>query len=176
MILIFICHIAAAQNSYEGLDLIKFTKENYLEVLIIAMSSDPKVETYHNALNCGAQHFLRKPILNVSEINLAVEVASERKKLVRDNVERKSSFRDSIIMSDKNKKIAQRLSENLEIPVLINGETGIGKEIFARLIHSYREDKSAAVPFIAVNCATLNKDTATSILFGHKKAFFSPEL
>ena len=98
------------------------------------------------------------------------------KKFVRDSVGRKSDFRDSVIMSEANKNIAKRLAENLEIPVLINGETGTGKEIFARLIHSYREDREATVPFIAVNCATLNKDTAASILFGHKKGSFTGAL
>ena len=164
---------SAAQNSFEGFELIKFVKENFPEVLVLSMSSDPKVETYHQALSFGAQHFLRKPILNVSEINLAIEVASERKKLVRDDNERKSSFRDSIIMNEDNRKIAQRLSENIDIPVLIKGETGTGKEVFARLIHSYREDKSSKVPFVAVNCATLNKETSASILFGHKKGSFT---
>ena len=76
-------------------------------------------------------------------------------------------------MSEEIKRLLIDCQKTLEIPVLINGETGTGKEIFARLIHSYREDKSAAVPFIAVNCATLNKDTATSILFGHKKGSFT---
>ena len=76
-------------------------------------------------------------------------------------------------MSEKNKQLAQRLAENIEIPVLIKGETGTGKEIFARLIHSFRDEKSSKVPFIAVNCATLNSDNATSILFGHKKGSFT---
>ena len=67
-------------------------------------------------------------------------------------------------------KKAERMAIR-EVPVLILGETGTGKEVFAKAIHdaSSRKDK----PFVAVNCGTLPDDLAESLLFGHKKGAFT---
>lgn len=61
-------------------------------------------------------------------------------------------------------EFAHRAAE-MKVPVLIQGETGVGKELFARLIHSHLSD--TAVPYVVVNCATLSAELIRSELFGH---------
>ncbi|WP_036239984.1 sigma-54 interaction domain-containing protein [Marinospirillum insulare] len=68
------------------------------------------------------------------------------------------------------KSQAQILAER-EVPVLIYGETGTGKELFARAIHNASERSSK--PFIAVNCGAIPLDLVDSVLFGHKKGAFT---
>jgi two-component system nitrogen regulation response regulator GlnG len=65
-------------------------------------------------------------------------------------------------------------SARLEIPVLVRGETGVGKELVARAIHD--QSARAARPFVAVNMATLTENTAPSSLFGHLKGAFTGAL
>jgi DNA-binding NtrC family response regulator len=67
-------------------------------------------------------------------------------------------------------KIAKRLATT-EMPVLISGETGTGKEIFARLVHDHSNNRRG--PFIAFNCATIPRDLVDSQLFGHRRGAFT---
>ena len=67
-------------------------------------------------------------------------------------------------------KIATRLA-NTDLPVLINGETGTGKEIFARLIHDNSRHRKG--PFVPFNCATVPRDLVESQLFGHRRGAFT---
>ena len=70
-------------------------------------------------------------------------------------------------------KIAARLAA-AELPILITGETGTGKEIIARLIHDY--SRGARGPFVPFNCSAIPKDLVESQLFGHKRGAFTGAL
>lgn len=71
-------------------------------------------------------------------------------------------------------ELAQRLHTNRSIPVLIEGETGTGKEVVARFIHYGEEDND--LPFVALNCATFNPNMFESELFGYEAGAFSGAL
>ena len=66
------------QSSFEGLDLIQQVADNYPETRIIAMSSDPKLETYQRSFTLGALAFLKKPIISSDEIAVAMDAARKQ--------------------------------------------------------------------------------------------------
>lgn len=81
--------------------------------------------------------------------------------------------RVSIVLSDSQREIARIIASSPEIPSLIYGETGTGKEEYAKFIHFLRMQSDKGIPFVAVNCANLKGDLASSALFGHKKGSFT---
>lgn len=93
--------------------------------------------------------------------------------LINDQAPVHAAF-DDIITQDPNmlrlKKQAQILAER-EVPVLIQGETGTGKELFARAIHN--ASQRANKPFIALNCGAIAPELIDTTLFGHKKGAFT---
>lgn len=170
------------QNSYEGLELLAFVKEHYPEVICLAMSADPKIETYEKALAQGATQFLRKPILNADELSIALDQARSKKALERAASLSGSpklpeslltSCPDGVLLSEQIRTLCAKVAANRKIPVVLYGETGVGKEVVARLIHRLRVASEGCIPFVAVNCANLTQDLAVSQLFGHRKGAFT---
>ncbi len=140
--------------------------------------------TIENAVACmkkGAFHYLSKPIdFNDPSIWNLIKEAVEKAKILKENIKLKEEIKllrsnvDFIITKNQEmieilnfiKKIAQ-----LDITVLITGESGVGKELFAKAIHrlSPRKDK----PFIAINCANISPEIMEAEFFGYRKGAFT---
>ena len=140
--------------------------------------------TIENAVKCmkeGAFHYLEKPIdfYNPSVWKI-IDEAIQKSKLLKENQKlkeeiKKLTFKDFKIITNNDEMLA--LLEHvkkiapLDITVLIQGESGVGKELFAKAIHrlSPRKDK----PFIPINCANISKDIMEAEFFGYKKGAFT---
>ncbi len=140
--------------------------------------------TIENAVKCmkeGAFHYLEKPIdfYNPSVWKI-IDEAIQKSKLLKENQKlkeeiKKLTFKDFKIITNNDEMLALleqvKKIAPLDITVLIQGESGVGKELFAKAIHrlSPRKDK----PFIPINCANISKDIMEAEFFGYKKGAFT---
>jgi DNA-binding NtrC family response regulator len=145
-------------------------------VIVLTMSSD--MQDAVNAMQAGAHDFITKPVdperLRVSIAN-ALQNKSLRAEVVRLTRHSKGGFGFSDLIGAEGGlqeavEMGKRLASS-DLPVLITGESGVGKEVFARAIHG--ESKRADAPYIAMNCGAIPANLAESILFGHEKGSFT---
>lgn len=176
-------HLTKKNSQAEGLSLFKFVKDEYPSTTAIAMSSDPNLAIFEKATQLGALHYLRKPLQNADELIIAFDLALERRHsqeegrrkggvhVLPKSIQEKCPY--GIVISDDHIKLINRAAKNPELPAVVYGETGTGKEEIAKLIHRFRKDEEGNIPMVALNCANLSEDLLESALFGHKKGSFS---
>jgi len=165
----------------DGIELIKQSNTIFPKIPIIINTAHGDVEKAISALRMGVIDFVEKKD-GVKRLQLAVEnvrrISNLQKEVLR--LKRASDGRitfDDIIGSSqavkKTKEIAQKASLS-NIPILINGQSGVGKELFARAIHC--NSNRGGKPFIAINCGAIPENLVESILFGHEKGSFTGAL
>ncbi|MCB5251851.1 MAG: sigma-54 dependent transcriptional regulator [Candidatus Cloacimonadaceae bacterium] len=162
-----------------GLDLISDISTKFTYTAVIAVSGQASIETAVQAMKLGASEFIEKPIRNLDLINILVEKTLQAQWLIAENERLNAMIHKEIetnlvignspaiqVLIQKLKKIAA-----LDTLALITGETGVGKTVFAELIHrnSLRRHKK----FVTVNCGSLTETLLESLLFGHKKGAFT---
>ncbi|MGD9506560.1 MAG: sigma-54-dependent transcriptional regulator [Syntrophobacteraceae bacterium] len=161
-----------------GLELLERLREEYPWLTVIMMTAYGCIELAVNAIKTGAYDFISKPFED-EVVTLSIAKALERRRLVRENMrlqrdlQRHGAFEDLIGKSPKMYWIYETIAmvAKTDITVLITGESGTGKDLTARAIHSLsdRRDK----PFVAVNCPTVPENILESELFGYKKGAFT---
>jgi DNA-binding NtrC family response regulator len=164
-----------------GLELLAKMKENHIEVPLIIVTAYGSIEQAVSAMHNGAVNYLTKP-LNYDELLSVVQIAVQQQNL-RKEVERlrreiKSvySFDRIIGKNEKMQAIFDLITDVAETDatMLINGETGTGKELIAKAIHYNSPRKNNT--FVRVNCAALSETLLESELFGHEKGAFTGAL
>jgi DNA-binding NtrC family response regulator len=146
---------------------------------IIMMTADPQLDDVKAALRLGAYDFVSKPI-NFDELNITLQNALEAGSLrtevesLRDEVRRRAGYHDVIGVSRKITelmKFVYKVASSAATTILIQGESGTGKDLVAKAIH-YRSSRSER-PFVAINCSAIPETLMEAELFGHEKGAFT---
>src|SRR3954449_8692138 len=162
----------------DGLGVLARIREAGLSIPVIVQTAHGGIDNVVSAMRAGAQDFVVKPVgferLQVSLRNaLNTQALKGELQRIRHSREGRLTFADIITRSETMAAVlhtAQKAASST-IPVLIEGESGVGKELFARAIHGSGERKSK--PFVAVNCGAIPDNLVESILFGHEKGAFT---
>ena len=145
---------------------------------VVVLTATGGVDAVVQAMQAGAQDFLVKPasperiMVSIRNILQLGDLKGEV-----DRLKKKASGRitfDELIGSGPAMTMVKRLGERAaksSIPILILGESGVGKELIARAVHGASE--RAGKPFVAVNCGAIPENLVESILFGHEKGSFT---
>ncbi len=161
----------------QGEEVLKFIKDEYPSIEVIILSSQTEMKKAIQCIKSGAYDYIPKPH-DPEELILTITRALEHKNLLLKTEilekEIKKNHPLNIIGSSKALHRVLTLANKAALSdsnILIEGETGTGKELFAEYIHkqSARKDK----PFVAINCASLPDQLIESELFGHEKGAFT---
>jgi DNA-binding NtrC family response regulator len=164
----------------DGIELLARLKDHQPDAIVIIMTAHGSIQTAVEAMKRGAVDYLCKPF-DPDELSLLMGRVIAHRDLREENVvlrEQLSEHQEGIfdvfiIHSEPMRRIFESIEEvaRSSAPILITGETGVGKEMVARAIH-YKSERSEG-PFLAVNCGSLAESILESELFGHEKGAFT---
>ncbi len=160
-----------------GEKVLGYAKDNHPSLQIIVLTAKSDMRTAIDCIKQGAYDFITKPY-EFGQLCVTIERALEHKELLIKNKVLSSkigqSAPDTIIGESEKIKDLLKLTERAaksESNILLEGETGTGKELFAEFIH--KNSNRAGKPFVAINCASLPDQLIESELFGYEKGAFT---
>src|SRR5947199_201964 len=162
----------------DGMGVLSRMRERKIGVPVIVQTAHGSIEAVISAMRAGAHDFVVKPVgaerLQVSIKNaLRADALEEEIRRINRRNSGTLGFKDLVSKSDAMARII-RLGERAArstIPVLIEGESGVGKELVARAIQGASDRRGKS--FVTVNCGALPENLVESILFGHEKGAFT---
>ncbi|GAB4389481.1 MAG: sigma-54 dependent transcriptional regulator [Thermodesulfovibrionales bacterium] len=161
----------------DGMELLERVKEKYPEMEVIIITGFGSVSSAVEAMKKGARDYITKPF-DLDELVLRVRSVREKRAMSRENIALRTYFdmnrEVSVVARSRGmKRVLETIEEmkDSSFSVLLTGETGVGKNLIAKIIHSSsgRRDR----PFLSLNCATLTEELLASELFGHEKGAFT---
>ncbi len=163
---------------WDGMKLISKMKSIYNSPPIIVITSYGTIPKAVSAIKMGAFDFITKPF-EIERIRTSIGNALKLRKIEGENKRLKAAL--EIFQTHPEILYRSKAMQNIidtvnkiscaEVPVLISGETGTGKELLAKAIHN--KSNRSSNPFIAVNCSVLSGSLLLSELFGHEKGAFT---
>ncbi len=165
----------------DGIELLETIHNKGRDMITIFVTGFSTIESAVNAMRKGAYDYLTKPI-DLNKLEITLKNAIEHKKLRSENIMLKKQIKEKFDTSSlvgnsaKIKEILEMVKRvaSTKATVLIQGDSGTGKELVANIIH-YNSSVSDG-PFIKVNCSALAEGVLESELFGHEKGAFTGAL
>jgi DNA-binding NtrC family response regulator len=162
----------------DGLGVLSKMREMDLHIPVVVQTAHGGIDNVVSAMRAGAHDFVVKPVgierLQVSLRN-ALDTSALKGELqrIRHSREGRLTFKDIVTRSEMMGHVLAmgKKAAASAIPVLIEGESGVGKELVARAIHGSSD--RASKPFVTVNCGAIPDNLVESILFGHEKGAFT---
>jgi DNA-binding NtrC family response regulator len=162
----------------DGLEVLKRMREREIDIPVIVQTAKGSIDTAVSAMRAGAFDFVVKPAtperLQVAVNNaMKVEALGGEAKRAKSNAAGTLTFKDIVTGSAEMERVITlaRKAAGSNIPILIEGESGSGKEVIARAIQGSSERRGR--PFVTVNCGAIPDNLVESILFGHEKGSFT---
>ena len=146
---------------------------------VIMITADPQLDDVKNALKLGAYDFIGKP-LDFEELRVTIQNALEATRLrtevqsLRGEVRRHTGYHEVVAVSPKTTELmsfVQKVAASEATTILIQGESGTGKDLIAKTIH-YESSRQNG-PFVAINCSAIPETLMEAELFGHERGAFT---
>ncbi|MFZ2448028.1 MAG: sigma-54 dependent transcriptional regulator [Syntrophobacteraceae bacterium] len=161
-----------------GLDVLKNIKLAHPHILAVMITAHGSVETAIEAMKTGADDFLIKPF-EPEQLKLLVEKLLKQKRLVDENIilrnqiDDNSRYQDLIGASGCMRRLFSFIDQvaGVDSPIMLQGETGTGKELVAKAVHARSNRRYG--PFIPINCGAFTESLLESELFGHEAGSFT---
>lgn len=162
----------------DGMEILRKARLSQPDAEVLVVTGHGDVKTAVEAIKQGASNYLTKP-LDMAELRVLVEKAAQKRRLARTNrdlqrqINEKFGFEGVVGSSPRMHEVIARLQSiaPTSATVLIHGETGTGKELVAKAIHTNSPRKNK--PFVAMNCTALNENLLDDELFGHEAGAFT---
>ncbi len=162
----------------DGMGVLEKMRHNGSKVPVIVQTSKGGIDAVVSAMRAGAVDFVVKP-LSPERLRVAVQTALKlgalegELKRIKKSASGTLCFDDMIARSEAMVRVINlgHRAASSNIPILIEGESGVGKEVIARAIQGSGSRKSK--PFVTVNCGAIPENLVESILFGHEKGAFT---
>src|SRR5215831_7460173 len=162
-----------------GLEVLDQLKKNGDARAVIMITADPQLDDVKAALKLGAYDFVGKP-LDFDELRIAIKNALEASRLrsevqtLRGEIKRRAGYHEIVGNSPKMTELmnfVRKVASSEATTILIQGESGTGKDLIAKAIHyeSGRQER----PFVAINCSAIPETLMEAELFGHEKGAFT---
>jgi two-component system response regulator AtoC len=162
-----------------GIEVLDQLKKNGDACAVIMITADPQLDDVKAALKLGAYDFVGKPV-DFDELHITIKNALEATSLraevqsLRGEVRRDAGYNSVVSVSSKMTELmnfVRKVASSEATTILIQGESGTGKDLIAKAIHyeSSRHEK----PFVAINCSAIPETLMEAELFGHEKGAFT---